>query len=352
MSIALVTGSAGLVGSETVRLLVNEGFSVIGIDNDMRSRLFGKKASTASQRNQLVHRFKDYKHFDDDIRDSERIGKIFDYCGPGAIDLIVHAAAQPSHDWAARDPALDFEINATSTLNLLDMARDRCPEATFVYVSTNKVYGDRPNSLPMVESDTRWELEKHHQFSESGIDETMSIDASLHSLFGASKLSADILVQEYGRYFGMNTACFRCGCITGSSHSGAELHGFLSYLVKMAASNREYTIFGYKGKQVRDNIHASDLAMAFLEFHKAPRPAEVYNMGGGTRSNISVLEAIRTCERYTGKQMKWKYREKPRQGDHIWWISDTRKFESHFPEWRLRYTNREIFDDLFDGPGL
>ena len=349
MSVAIVTGAAGLVGSETVRTLGEAGFSVVGIDCDLRSQLFGEQASTQPIRDRLVTEVFDYCHFDTDIRDYQAIEEIFSRFAENSVQLIVHAAAQPSHDWASKDPFTDFSVNATGTLNLLELARNYSPEATFVFVSTNKVYGDTPNQLPMIEAASRWNLATGHAFADNGIDESMSIDRSMHSLFGASKLSADIMVQEYGRYFGMNTACFRCGCITGSAHSGAELHGFLSYLVKSAEADREYTVFGYKGKQVRDNIHARDLARAFLEFHKMPRSGEVYNMGGGMKSNISVLEAIEICEKYTGRPMHWTYDENARRGDHQWWISDIRKFESHYPQWRLKMMNSDIFDDLFCG---
>ena len=264
-----------------------------------------------------------------------------------SIALIIHTAAQPSHDWAAREPLTDFTINANGTLILLEMTRQHCPHAPFIFTSTNKVYGDTPNRLPLVESETRWTLEETHPYSQHGIDESMSIDGSMHSLFGASKVAADLLVQEYGRYFGMKTACFRGGCLTGPGHSGAELHGFLSFLVKCAVADRPYTVFGYKGKQVRDNIHSRDLVRAFWHFSQAPRSGEVYNIGGGPESNCSMLEAIGAVERLTGRPMRWSYREANRTGDHIWWVSDIRKFHAHFPDWKLTYSIDRIVEEIY-----
>jgi len=258
----------------------------------------------------------------------------------------VHTAAQPSHDWAAREPQTDFTVNANGTLNLLEAARENCPEAPFVFTSTNKVYGDTPNRLPLRELETRWEIEPGHEF-EPGIPETMSIDATKHSLFGASKVAADILVQEYGRYFGMPTACFRGGCLTGPAHAGAELHGFLAYLMKCCVIGRPYRVFGYKGKQVRDNIHSFDLVETFAAFIDKPRVAEVYNMGGGRFCNCSMLEAISLCEEISGRKLTWHYEESNRIGDHIWWISDVRKFQSHYPEWKFRFGLREILEQIF-----
>ena len=258
----------------------------------------------------------------------------------------MHTAAQPSHDWAAREPQTDFTVNANGTLNLLEAARENCPEAPFVFTSTNKVYGDTPNRLPLRELETRWEIEPGHEF-EPGIPETMSIDATKHSLFGASKVAADILVQEYGRYFGMPTACFRGGCLTGPAHAGAELHGFLAYLMKCCVIGRPYRIFGYKGKQVRDNIHSFDLVETFAAFIDKPRVAEVYNMGGGRFCNCSILEAISLCEEISGRKLAWHYEETNRIGDHIWWISDVRKFQSHYPEWKFRFGLRETLEQIF-----
>jgi CDP-paratose 2-epimerase len=258
----------------------------------------------------------------------------------------VHAAAQPSHDWAARDPQTDFTVNANGTLNLLEAARKFCPEAPFIFTSTNKVYGDTPNRLPFRELEKRWEIEPGHEY-ESGISEKMSIDCTTHSLFGASKAAADILVQEYGRYFKMPTVAFRGGCLTGPAHAGTELHGFLSYLMICAVSGRPYRVFGYKGKQVRDNIHSFDLVEAFAEFIKSPRAGEVYNIGGGRHANCSILEAISLCEEISGRKMTWQYEEKNRIGDHIWWISDNRKFQQHYPRWKFRYDLRETLNEIY-----
>jgi len=263
------------------------------------------------------------------------------------IALIVHCAAQPSHDWAARDPHTDFSVNANGTLTLLECMRHWCPEAVFIFTATNKVYGDAPNRLPLIERETRWEIDPAHPFHDFGIDESMSTDQSKHSLFGVSKLAADIMVQEYGRYFDLKTAAFRGGCLTGPSHSGTELHGFLAFLMKCVATQRPYTVFGYKGKQVRDNIHSYDLVSAFWHFFQAPRTGEVYNIGGGRHSNCSMLEAIELCQRITGKTLSWSYREDNRSGDHIWWISDTRRFASHFPQWRLTYDVPMILEEIF-----
>ncbi len=332
MSVAVVTGAGGLVGSATVRLLSAKGMSVVGIDNDTRARLFGSGASTRAGWTSLEREIGQYRHVEADIRDRTVEDDVFARYGR-EITLIVHAAAQPSHDWAARDPAEDFSINATATLALLEAARRHCPDAVFVFCSTNKVYGDTPNRLALVELPTRWELPEGHG-SFDGIDETMSIDATRHSLFGVSKTAADLLVQEYGRYFEMRTVCFRCGCITGPGHAGAKLHGFLSYLVRCGVVGRPYTVIGYGGKQVRDNIDARDLAAAFWCFFERPASGAVYNLGGGRRSNCSVLEAIDVVEAMTGREMVRDYEEAPRAGDHQWWISDTRRFERDYPEWR------------------
>jgi CDP-paratose 2-epimerase len=264
-----------------------------------------------------------------------------------AIELVIHAAAQPSHDWAAREPQTDFAVNAQGTLNLLEATRRYAPNAAFVFTSTNKVYGDTPNRLPLVEQDSRWEIAPRHAYA-NGIREDMSIDHCLHSLFGASKVAADVLVQEYGRYFGMATVCFRCGCLTGPNHSGTQLHGFLAYLIKCAVLGTPYTVFGYQGKQVRDNIHSADLISAFDNFFRAPRFGEVYNMGGSRFSNCSMREAIQICERLTGRPLDWCYRETSRTGDHIWWISDVSKFRSHYPNWRLRYDVPRICREIYE----
>jgi CDP-paratose 2-epimerase len=345
MAVVLVTGSAGLIGSEAVAFFADKGFDVVGIDNDMRRYFFGEDGSTAWRRERLEREVPRYGHVNADIRDEAAMERTFARHGR-AIALVIHAAAQPSHDWAAREPTTDFTVNANGTLIILEMTRRHCPDAPFVFTSTNKVYGDTPNRLPLVELETRWAVDPAHQFSRHGIDETMSIDASMHSLFGASKVAADVLVQEYGRYFGMRTACFRGGCLTGPGHSGAQLHGFLSYLVKCALSGRPYTIFGYKAKQVRDNIHSHDLVSAFWHFFQAPRSGEVYNIGGGPTSNCSMLEAIAMVERLIGRPMSWSYNETNRAGDHIWYVSDIRKFRNHYPEWDLTYTLERTVEEI------
>jgi CDP-paratose 2-epimerase len=348
MAVALITGSAGLIGSESVRFLSNKGFRIVGIDNDLRKFFFGEEASTVWNRERLKEEVPDYMHYDVDIRDQEAIERLFkEYSAD--IKLIIHTAAQPSHDWAAKDPFTDFTVNANGTLNLLEMTRRYCPSAVFIFTSTNKVYGDTPNRLPLLELETRWEIEESHPYYKEGIDESMSIDMSKHSLFGASKAAADVLVQEYGQYFGMNTACFRGGCLTGPNHSGAQLHGFLAYLMKCNITGEKYTVFGYKGKQVRDNIHSYDLVNMFWHFYKNPGTGEVYNAGGSRYSNCSMMEAIKMCEEITGKKMRWSYSETNRIGDHIWWISDVRKFKSQYPEWDFTYGIRDILVEIHDG---
>lgn len=346
MSVVIVTGSAGLIGSETVRFFCELGFEVVGIDNNMRQTFFGAEASTDWNRQHLQELFGSrYHHYNIDIRNQSELNKLFQEYGR-VVELVVHTAAQPSHDWAARDPLTDFTVNANGTLNLLEATRQFCPKAVFIFTSTNKVYGDTPNSLPLVELETRWEIAQGHPFY-NGIDETMSIDQSKHSLFGVSKVAADVLVQEYGRYFDIPTACFRGGCLTGPNHSGTALHGFLSYLMKCVCVGRPYTIYGYKGKQVRDNIHSHDLVAAFYNFYKTPRIAEVYNMGGSRYSNCSMLEAIAICEEISGKSLKWTYTEVNRIGDHIWYISDTGKFQNHYPNWKQEYNLRQLMDDIY-----
>ncbi|MEO6871463.1 MAG: NAD-dependent epimerase/dehydratase family protein [Chthoniobacterales bacterium] len=340
----LVTGSAGLIGSETVRHFAKEGYAVVGIDNDMRQRFFGAEASTQKSRDELIAGVPGYEHREIDVRDASAVNETFAQHGR-ALAAIVHTAAQPSHDWAARDPQMDFTVNANGTLNLLEAARNFCPETPFVFTSTNKVYGDTPNHLPLHELPLRWEIEPSHEY-EPGISESMSIDQTKHSLFGASKVAADVLVQEYGRYFGMPTACLRGGCLTGPAHAGTELHGFLSYLMKCTVTGRRYRVFGYKRKQVRDNIHSFDLVEAFAAFVRQPRVGEVYNMGGSRHSNCSMLEAIELCEEISGRKLSWEYVEENRVGDHIWWISDVRKFREHYPEWNFRYGLREILEEI------
>jgi CDP-paratose 2-epimerase len=341
----IVTGSAGLTGSETVRLFAKDGAHVVGIDNDMRAEFFGKEASTAKVRDDLIANLKKYQHHNIDIRNEGAITGLFKQ-HRGKIDAIVHTASQPSHDWAAREPQTDFTVNANGTLNLLEAARKFCPEAPFIFTSTNKVYGDTPNRLPFRELEKRWEIEPGHEY-EPGISENMSIDATKHSLFGASKAAADILVQEYGRYFGMPTVSLRGGCLTGPAHAGTELHGFLSYLMICTVNDRPYRVFGYKGKQVRDNIHSYDLVQAFAEFIRTPRAGEVYNIGGSRHSNCSMLEAIELCQEISGKKLRWQYEETNRIGDHIWWISDVRKFQSDYPNWKFRYGLREMLDEIY-----
>src|SRR2546430_1927502 len=346
MRTIIVTGSAGLIGSETVKRFAGDSAHVIGIDNDMRAQFFGAEASTGKTRDDLVANVPGYEHYNIDIRDVTAITELFKQHS-GKIDAVVHTAAQPSHDWAARDPQTDFTVNANGTLNLLEAARACCPEAPFVFTSTNKVYGDTPNRLPLRELPLRWEIAEGHEY-EPGISETMSIDYTKHSLFGASKAAADLLVQEYGRYFGMPTVCFRGGCLTGPAHAGAELHGFLSYLMICTVTGRPYRVFGYNGKQVRDNIHSADLVDAFAAFIRAPRVAEVYNIGGSRHSNCSMLEAINLSEEISGRRLTWKYEEANRIGDHIWWISDVRKFQAHYPEWKFRYGLREIMVEIHE----
>ena len=346
MSIAIITGSAGLVGSEAVPFFAARGMEVVGIDNDMRGEFFGRDASTHAVRNRLCREVRGYKHHDVDIRDTDAILHIFKRYGRN-IDLIIHTAAQPSHDWAATNPQADFTVNANGTSTLLEATRQLAPEAVFIFMSTNKVYGDLPNQLPLVEHETRWEVDVKHPYAARGIPESMSIDHTMHSLFGVSKVSADLLVQEYGRYFGMRTVSFRGGCLTGPNHCGTQLHGFLAYLMKCAVTETPYTIFGYRKKQVRDNIHSADLIRAFHEFFERPRAGEVYNMGGGRHSNCSMLEAISLCEQITGKQLPCKYVEENRRGDHIWWISDVTHFEEHYPNWKPQYDVPQILHEIY-----
>ena len=346
MSTVIVTGAHGLVGSESVTRFCELGYDVIGVDNDMRARFFGPEGSTAWQGKRLRETFPQYRTIAADIRENAAMEHIFrDYSS--SIVLVVHAAAQPSHDWSARDPLTDFNVNAVGTLNLLECTRKYSPQATFIFTSTNKVYGDRPNELPLVEQDLRWEIDPSHPCW-IGIPESMSLDRTTHSVFGASKVAADILVQEYGRYFGMKTGVFRGGCLTGPSHCGAQLHGFLAYLVRCVVNRIPYQVFGHKGKQVRDNIHSYDLVSAFWHFFQSPRAGEVYNIGGGRHSNCSMLEAIALCEEIDGRRLQWSYTEQNRLGDHVWWISDVSKFRSHYPAWDYRYSLRETVQQLFE----
>ena len=343
----LITGSAGLIGSEAAKFFSGKGYHVVGIDNDMRAKFFGADASTAWNRELLTQSLKNYRHENIDIRDTESIDVLFRRLKK-RLALVIHTAAQPSHDWAANDPIMDFTVNANGTLNLLEATRKHAAETPFIFTSTNKVYGDLPNELPLVETATRWEINEDHPFHAFGIDESMSIDQSTHSVFGASKVAADVMVQEYGRYFGMNTATFRGGCLTGPAHSGTVLHGFLAYLMKCVATGAPYTVMGYQGKQVRDNIHSHDLVSAFWHFFQAPRSGEVYNIGGGRRSNCSMLEAIAECESISGKKLDYTYQEDNRVGDHIWWISDTRKFENHYPDWKPEFGITDILTGIYE----
>lgn len=340
--VALVTGSAGLIGSEAVRFFSQKGFKIIGIDNDSRKYFFGPSASTSWNKNKLQKEIKDYMHFDIDIRNQKKVEDIF---RKNKIDLIVHTAAQPSHDWAAKEPLTDFTINALGTLILLEAFRIYSPNSIFIFTSTNKVYGDNPNKLPLKELATRYELPKSNKFYK-GIDESMSLDNTTHSIFGVSKTSADLMVQEYGRYFGLKTGVFRGGCLTGPAHSGAQLHGFLAYLVSSIAQGTPYTIFGYKGKQVRDNIHAYDVVNAFYRFYLNPKKGEAYNIGGSRYSNISILEAIGKIETILGKKANIQYVDNNRVGDHIWYISDVAKFRKHYPEWEYTYDSDKILKEL------
>jgi CDP-paratose 2-epimerase len=347
VSIVIVTGSAGLVGSETARFFHAQGYDVFGIDNDMRAYFFGQNASTSWNRERLIAELPRYTHYDHDIRDFEQIESLFSKYGNN-IALVVHTAAQPSHDWAAREPFTDFTINANGTLNLLEATRRHCPQAVFIFTSTNKVYGDTPNLLPLVELDERWEVAPEHPYAEHGIDEEMTIDRSKHSLFGASKVAADVLVQEYGRYFDLKTGIFRGGCLTGPAHSGAELHGFLAYLVLCAVNGKPYTIYGYKGKQVRDNIHSKDLIDAFWQFFQQPRVGEVYNMGGSRFANVSMLEAIRMIQEISGYKLSYSLSDNARSGDHIWYVSDVRKFQMHYPNWKYTYTIEQMLTEMIE----
>jgi len=338
----LITGSAGLVGSESVKFFCEKGFDVIGIDNDLRSYFFGKEASTAWKKKLLEEKYNNYKHINLDIRNQKGIEKIFK---DDKFGLIIHTAAQPSHDWAAKEPLTDFTVNALATLILLENFKKYSPNAVFIFTSTNKVYGDSPNALPLIEQRNRFELPKRHKYYK-GINESMSIDNSKHSIFGASKVAADVMVQEYGKYFGLKTGIFRGGCLTGPAHSGARLHGFLAYLIKCIATGQKYTIYGYKGKQVRDNIHSFDLVNAFYHFYKKPRIGEVYNIGGSRHSNISVLEAIRKIEQILGKKAVYEYLDENRSGDHIWYISDVSKFRNHYPKWNYKYDIDKIIEEI------
>ena len=347
MAIALITGSSGLIGSESAEFFHEKGYEILGIDNDLRSYFFGKNSSTEWNTQRLKKKLKRFTHFSLDIRNQEEIFKLFKKYG-SQIQLIIHTAAQPSHDWAAKEPFTDFTVNANGTLVLLEATRQFCPHSTFIFTSTNKVYGDTPNQLPLVEQKLRWELNAQHPYSRLGIDESMTIDHSKHSLFGVSKVAADVLVQEYGRYFGINTGVFRGGCLTGPMHAGAELHGFLAYLVLCGVQRKPYNIYGYKGKQVRDNIHSFDLVNAFWHFSQNPKAAAVYNIGGSRHSNCSVLEAIEKIETITNIPFQYKVMDQARSGDHIWWISDVTKFKTHYPSWDYKYNIDSILEEIIE----
>ena len=345
MKIAIVTGSNGLIGSEAVKFFSQKGFKVIGIDNDMRAYFFGNEASTKKNERKLLESIPEFESLSLDIRNQEDIDAVFQKYGSD-IKLVVHTAAQPSHDWAAKEPLTDFTVNANGTLVMLEATRKFASDAVFIFTSTNKVYGDTPNFLPLIETETRWEVDPAHVYAKFGIDEQMSIDHCKHSLFGASKVAADVLVQEYGQYFGMKTVSFRGGCLTGPAHSGAELHGFLAYLIKCAVYKKPYTIFGYKGKQVRDNIHSYDLINAFWHYYQKPIPGAVYNMGGSRHANISMLEAIAMIEQLSGHKLSYTLSDQARIGDHIWYVSDVRKFEQDYPAWKYSYDMERTLKEM------
>ena len=344
MSIALITGSCGLVGSESSLFFSKKGFDIIGIDNNARKSFFGKDGDITWVKSKLKKEIKNYYHFNANIRNYSSIKKIFTKIKK-KISVIIHCAAQPSHDWAKDNAFTDFDINARGTLNLLELTKKYCPNSPFIFMSTNKVYGDNPNKLPLVEMKTRWEIKKSHKFFD-GIDETMSVDNCTHSFFGASKTYADLIVQEYGKNFNLNTVCFRAGCITGPNHSGAKLHGFLSYLVKECIRNRSYNIIGYKGKQVRDNIHSNDLCEAFWNFYKKPSNESIFNIGGGLISNCSILEAIKIIQKKLSIKIKITYNKKERTGDHKWYISNINKFCKSYPKFKIKYNTEKILEEI------
>jgi CDP-paratose 2-epimerase len=346
MPTAIVTGSGGLIGSETVKHFVSRGYDVVGLENDMRARFFGPEASTAANTRRLVDSLDAFRSLDVDIRDADGVDRVVREHASD-LSIVVHTAAQPSHDWAAREPHTDFTVNANGTLNLLEAVRQHKPDATFVFTSTNKVYGDRPNFLPLEDIGSRLELPADHEYF-GGVPTSMSIDHTMHSLFGASKVAADVLVQEYGRYFDMPTVCFRGGCLTGPAHAGAKLHGFLSYLMRCTVTGERYTIFGYEGKQVRDNIHSADVVRAFELFHDSPRSAAVYNLGGGRDSNVSMLEAIEKCERIAGRKLDWELSDQARAGDHRWWISDLSAFKRDYPSFGITYGIDDVLQEIHD----
>lgn len=343
---AIVTGSGGLIGSESVRHFVELGYDVIGLENDMRSRFFGPEASTSPTTKRLIDSLPTFTSLEIDIRDADAVTKAV-RDNAADLEILIHTAAQPSHDWAASDAQMDFTVNANGTLNLLEAIRHEKPDATFIHMSTNKVYGDQPNFLPLYETETRLELPEDHAFH-GGIDTSMSIDRCMHSIFGASKVAADIMVQEYGRYFDIPTVCFRGGCLTGPSHAGAKLHGFLSYLMKCTVSGDPYTIFGYDGKQVRDNIHSADVVKAMELFHANPKAAAVYNLGGGRQSNVSMLEAIAFCQQIVGRELDYTLSDEARAGDHRWYISDLGEFERDYPEFEITYGIEDVLREIYE----
>ena len=347
MPTVVVTGSGGLIGSESVKWFVEAGYDVIGLENDMRARFFGEEASTRPVSLRLAEAYPDaFRWLEMDIRDAEGVARLV-AAEAARLELVIHTAAQPSHDWAASDPHTDFGVNAQGTLNLLEAVRHHAPDTPFAFCSTNKVYGDTPNHLPLEEHELRLDLPQDHRYHR-GIDTTMSIDGSMHSLFGVSKAAADLMVQEYGRYFEIPTVCLRGGCLTGPDHAGAQLHGFLAYLMRCTVTGEPYTVFGYGGKQVRDNIHSADFVSAMVEFHRAPRTAAVYNMGGGRASNCSMLEAIAMCEEIAGRELAWELVDRPRMGDHRWWISDTSEFAADYPGWKPTYDVPAILREIFE----
>ena len=346
MSIVLITGSSGLVGSESVSFFSEKGFEGIGIDNNLRGFFFGNEGSTKKIKDELLKKNKKFKNYNTDIRNYGALEKIFTRYKKN-ISLIIHCAAQPSHDYAKNFPILDFNINATGSLNLLELTKRYCPKTPFIFMSTNKVYGDNPNKLKISEKKNRWELDKNDKYFK-GINEKFSIDDCTHSFFGVSKTYADLIVQEYGKNIGLKTVCFRGGCLTGPNHSGTKLHGFLSYLVKISLSKKKYSLIGYKGKQVRDNLHSYDLVNAFWEFFKNPTKGEVYNMGGGRYSNCSIIEALDLVEDISNIKIKREVIKKPRVGDHIWYISNVSKFKKHYPNWKQKYNTQKIIEELVD----
>ena len=346
MSVALITGSAGLVGSEAVKFFCNKGFDVVGIDNNLRKFFFGNDGSTSWVKKKLEHDYKNFLNYDVDIRNFSKLEKIFKKYKK-KISVIIHCAAQPSHDYGKNYPIIDFNINATGTLNLLELTKKFCPDSCFIFMSTNKVYGDNPNKLKIYETKNRFELKKNNKYY-NGIDESFSIDNCIHSFFGVSKTYADLMVQEYGRNVGLKTVSFRGGCITGPNHSGAKLHGFLSYLIKSCISEKKYTLIGYNGKQVRDNLHSNDLINCFWEYYKKPNRGEIYNIGGGRYSNCSILEALNLVEQINKIEIKKKIIRTPRVGDHIWYISDTAKFQKHYPKWKQKFNTKKIIEELID----